>query len=867
VSAIRTTCAYCGVGCGIAATVTGDREVTIAGDPDHPANHGKLCSKGTHLGETVGLEGRLLHPEVGGKRTSWDRAIRHVAHKFADTITRHGPESVAFYVSGQLLTEDYYVANKLMKGFIGSANIDTNSRLCMASAAAGYIRAFGEDVVPVTYDDLDQADLIVLIGSNTAWCHPIVYQRIMAARASRGAKLVVIDPRRTETCEGADLHLQLRPGSDIALMNGLLAHCRGNGVVDRDFLETHIATPEDFWDRLQHGSDLWTTAAACDLAPTDLRAFYDLFARTRRTVTLFSQGINQSIRGTDQVNAIINVHLVTGRIGKPGAGPFSITGQPNAMGGREVGGFASTLAAHRDFAPENVEDVRRFWAAPNMATKPGLKAVDLFRAVGERRIKALWIMATNPAVSLPDAGKVHAALAECPFVVVSDCIANTDTSRLAHVKLPAAAWGEKNGTVTNSERTVSRQHALFPLPGEARPDWWIVTQVSRAMGWRNAFAYDHPADIYREHARLSTYRNQGQRLFDIGQHVALSNAEYESLEPFRWGGTPFANGLFSTADGKARLVPIEPMPPGERLTKWPLMLNTGRYRDQWHTMTRTGLSPKLSHHRREPLVEMHAFDAEKYGIADDDLVRVATPQGESVFRAMISTGQRRGEIFTPIHWTDRQSSGGRTGLLPRPLVDPHSGQPGFKSTPAKVEKLTFGWRGFLLARALPDRIDADYFTIVRVDQGWLVELAGNGDLDLLARVLLPRGERAENVDRGRGNLRIVVLDAGHVVAALYLTRNGRLPDREWLIGALGATESPTSIELLAGRPAVPVEGSGPIVCTCFDIGLKTIVEAIGRHGLMSVEAVGRALSAGTNCGSCRPAIQRLISESKEASLG
>jgi assimilatory nitrate reductase catalytic subunit len=297
------------------------------------------------------------------------------------------------------------------------------------------------------------------------------------------------------------------------------------------------------------------------------------------------------------------------------------------------------------------------------------------------------------------------------------------------------------------------------------------------------------------------------------------------------------------------------------------MLNTGRYRDQWHTMTRTGLSPKLSHHRREPLVEMHAFDAEKYGIADDDLVRVATPQGESVFRAMISTGQRRGEMFTPIHWTDRQSSGGRTGLLPRPLVDPHSGQPGFKSTPAKVEKLTFGWRGFLLARALPDRIDADYFTIVRVDQGWLVELAGNGDLDLLARVLLPRGERAENVDRGRGNLRIVVLDAGHVVAALYLTRNGRLPDREWLIGALGATESPTSIELLAGRPAVPVEGSGPIVCTCFDIGLKTIVEAIGRHGLMSVEAVGRALTAGTNCGSCRPAIQRLISESKEASLG
>jgi assimilatory nitrate reductase catalytic subunit len=360
--------------------------VSIAGDPEHPANRGRLCSKGTHLGETVGLEGRLLHPEIDGRRTTWDKAIRHVARKFADTIARHGPDSVAFYVSGQLLTEDYYVANKLMKGFIGSANIDTNSRLCMSSAVAGHVRAFGEDVVPVSYDDLDQAGLVVLVGSNTAWCHPIVYQRIMAARAGRGAKLVVIDPRRTETCEEADLHLQLRPGSDVALMNGLLAYCAEQGFLDRAYLDAHVAAPEGFWEALRRGNDLWSTAAACDLAPADLRKFYELFARTPRTVTLFSQGINQSIRGTDQVNAILNLHLATGRIGKPGAGPFSLTGQPNAMGGREVGGLANQLAAHMDFAPENLADVRRFWAAPNLATKPGLKAVDLFRAVGEGRI-------------------------------------------------------------------------------------------------------------------------------------------------------------------------------------------------------------------------------------------------------------------------------------------------------------------------------------------------------------------------------------------------------------------------------------------------------------------------------------------------
>ncbi len=854
---VRTTCAYCGVGCGIVAEPGGDRKVVIRGDAEHPANSGKLCSKGTHLGETVGLEGRLLYPEIGGRRSSWDKAIRHVARGFADAIATHGPDSVAFYVSGQLLTEDYYVANKLMKGFIGSGNIDTNSRLCMSSAVAAHNRAFGEDVVPCTYQDLDEADLVLLVGSNTAWCHPVIYQRIVAARAARGTKLVVIDPRRTETCTDADLHLALRPGSDVALFNGLLAHCRDKSLIDRAYLDTHVAEPEGFWDALD-SCGIAETAAACDLAEQDLAALYDLFVANPRTITLFSQGINQSVRGTDQGNAIINAHLATGRIGKPGAGPFSITGQPNAMGGREVGGLATTLAAHRDFAPENRAEVQRFWSSPAIAAKPGLKAVDLFRAVREGRIKALWVMATNPAVSLPDAALVREALAICPLVVVADCIADTDTARFAHVKLPALGWGEKDGTVTNSERMISRQRGFLPAPGEAKPDWWALARVAQDMGWADAFSYSHPAEIFREHARLSTYGNNGARLFDIGHLAAITNTAYEAMEPQRWGGTPFADGRYSTPDGRARLVPVVQRELDAPLPRWPMVLNTGRYRDQWHTMTRTGLSPRLSQHRREPMVEVHPLDAAALDLEDGSLARVMTPQGESVFRVQLSDGQRRGDIFTPIHWTDRQSSGGRTGLLPRAQVDPHSGQPAFKQTPARIEAFACDWRGFLVARSVPAVIGAAYSTRVRVPQGWLVELAGSGDPARLVDALLPRGERIESSDAARGTLRAVALDGEEVQAALYLTCTGPLPAREWLIEQLVAN-SASPIELLAGRPARPTPDRGPIICACFDVGAKTITAA-AQSGACTVEAIGKATCAGTNCGSCRPAIALLLEQ-------
>ncbi|MEG3125903.1 molybdopterin-dependent oxidoreductase [Sphingomonas sp. GB1N7] len=859
-TAVKTTCPYCGVGCGVLATPTGARVATIAGDRDHPANFGKLCSKGTHLGETIGLDGRLLHPMIGSERAGWHEALDLVASRFAATIAEYGPDSVAFYASGQMLTEDYYVANKLMKGFIGTANIDTNSRLCMASAVAAHVRAFGEDVVPCSYEDLDAADLIVLVGSNTAWCHPVIWQRIEAARAARGTKLVVIDPRRTETARGADLHLAIAPDTDVALFNGLLGELKSSWRLDGRYIADHVTVPDDFWDSVSVAD----VAGICDLPPADLQAFYDLFIDHPRTVTLFSQGVNQSTSGTDKANAIINLHLATGRIGKPGAGPFSITGQPNAMGGREVGGLASTLAAHMGFSDAERDRARRFWASPTICPGPGLKAVDMFEAMAKGRIKAVWIMATNPAVSMPDARQARVALANCPFVVVSDCIANTDTSFYAQVKLPALAWGEKDGTVTNSERRVSRQRGFMAAPGEARADWWQIAEVAKRMGFEG-FDYSGPADIFREFAAQTGFENDGARMLDLSDWAKIGDGDYATMAPFQWGGaSPFSDDSYPTLDGRARMVTARYLPRADRSRAFPLRLNTGRYRDQWHTMTRTGRSPKLSQHRREPLVEVHPDTASRYGLIDGGLARVQTAQGHSIFRVAASPDQRRRELFVPIHWTDQTSAGGRAGLLPGRDRDPVSGQPGFKNTPVTISAYKPEWTGFLITRDPPATPECAYWTRIRTAHGWLTELAGEGDPAALI-ALLPTGERAEMIDARRGVVRATVLDGGRLRATLFVARNAALPSREWLVAQLGA-EASSSMELLAGRPATPAPDRGAIICVCFDVGLKTIVEAIAGRSLISVEAVGAALNAGTNCGSCRPAIAALL-ESRKAQHG
>ncbi|MCJ8310693.1 MAG: nitrate reductase, partial [Rhizobiaceae bacterium] len=701
---VKTTCPYCGVGCGIIATRRKDGSVDIKGDPDHPANFGRLCSKGSALGETVSLDGRLLYPEVDGKRASWDTALDLVAQRFRATIDAHGPDSVAFYVSGQILTEDYYVANKLMKGFIGSANIDTNSRLCMASSVAGHKRAFGSDTVPGVYEDLELADLVILVGSNLAWCHPVIYQRLADAKASRpDMKVVLIDPRRTATADLADLHLPIAADGDTALFMGLLAHLYENGALNPEFIYKHT---NGFAEALieARGLDMAAIETATGLSRADLARFYELFAATEKTATVYSQGVNQSVQGTDKVGAILNCHLATGRIGKPGMGPFSVTGQPNAMGGREVGGLANMLAAHMDI--DNVfhrQTVSSFWNTPNLVEKQGLKAVDMFDAVADRRIKALWIMATNPADSLPNAAAVEAAIAACDFVVVSDVLNTTDTVRHAHVKLPATAWGEKEGTVTNSERRISRQRAFLPPPGETRADWWHLAEVAKRMGYEEGFDYPNAHSIFAEHVALSTIDNDGRRDFALDGWLDLSADDYAAMEPTQWpvsAADPkaerrfFADSQFFTADRKANFVTAkDPLASSNRVG---LTLNTGRIRDHWHTMTRTGRSPRNSSHISEPYCEIHPADARTHGIDDADLVKLSSRLGTVVLRALITDRVLPGNVFAPMHWTDQFASNARIDNLVPPLTDPYSGQPASKNVEVELSKGAFARFGFML---------------------------------------------------------------------------------------------------------------------------------------------------------------------------
>lgn len=870
---VRTTCPYCGTGCG----VLGGAAPVTRGDPAHPANHGKVCTKGAALGETLALDHRLLHPMVNGARASWDEALDLVAARFRTAIATHGPESVAFYASGQLLTEDYYVANKLMKGFIGAANIDTNSRLCMASSVAGHVRAFGEDIVPGCYEDLDEADLVVLVGSNAAFCHPILFRRLTEARARRDTKLVAIDPRRSATAADCDLFLPLRPGTDVLLFNGLLAHLARVGALEPDYIDRSTADfPAALAAAQQDAPDIAAVARGCGVDATRITALYDAFAATRRVVTVYSQGVNQSSQGTDKVNAIINCHLATGRIGAPGMGPFSFTGQPNAMGGREVGGLANQLAAHAGFTdPDDLARVRDFWQAPRLAERPGLKAVDLFKALGEGRIRALWIMGTNPAVSLPDAGRVRQALASCDFLVVSDCVADTDTARHAHVLLPAAAWGEKAGSVTNSERRISRQRAFMPLPGEARPDWWMLAQVARRLGHGEAFDYAGPADIFREHAALSGFRNEGRRLFDLSGLADLSDADYEALDPVQWpvpagqrAGTArlLTQGRFPTPDGRARFIPVRQAAPAHPAdADAPLILNTGRLRDQWHTMTRTGEVPRLMAQAPEAFVALHPVDAAACGVRAGGLAEIASAWGSAVARVTINAEVQPGQVFMPMHWSDEIMPGGSPGRVVNPACDPVSGQPELKHTPVRLAPVAAEWEGLVLSRQRLRPGTAAHWSRARVAGGYAYRLSGTGLIEAGfedALGLLGSGTgRAELRDRARGIFRASTTDeAGGLLGYVMVGPPGALPDPAWLLGLFASVDPPDAHarrKLLAARASEAAPATGAIICACFGIGAGTIRDAI-RAGAGSTGELGRLLKCGTNCGACLPELRQLI---------
>ncbi len=871
----KTTCPYCGVGCGVEATVLDNGEVKITGDKNHPANYGRLCSKGSALGDTVSTDNRLLYPSINGERVSWDTALDEVSSKLSHIIAEHGPDAVAFYVSGQLLTEDYYVANKLMKGFIGSANIDTNSRLCMSSAVAGYKRAFGVDGVPCNYEDLELADLIVIEGSNTAWCHPVVFQRIVQAKKQRPEmKVVVIDPRKTATCDIADLHLPLRSGTDTTLFNGLLNYLEQNNALDDDFIKNHT---DGFTEALASAKqqDLASVASMCDLDVDAIEQFYQWYAETEKVVTLYSQGVNQSSSGTDNSNSIINCHLATGRIGKPAMGPFSITGQPNAMGGREVGGLANQLAAHMDIQnPQHHDLVSRFWETDRLATEAGAKAVDLFRDVESGKIKAVWIMATNPVVSLPDADQVKNALANCELVIVSDCDANTDTTEHANILLPAQGWSEKDGTVTNSERRISHQRGFLAPAGEAKADWWIMTEVAKRMGFVDAFPYQSAVDVFREHAALSAFENNGQRDFDIGLFADISEQDYQQLEPIQWPvnvdneagqARLFTDKQFFTANGRAKFITIEPHLPENQISqKYPLVLNTGRIRDQWHTMTRTARSAKLNAHLPEPFVEVCAEDIEKYDLELGGLAKVESAWGKVVVRVQLSDAVRAGNIFISMHWNAQYASLARVDAAVNPVVDPISGQPESKHTPVNIGAYKPAWHGFILSRHQLQLTESAYWTKAKGQQFWRYEIAGQQAIvspeTWVQELTSLEGDWLVYQDKANDQYRTALVLDNQIQLVVMLASDHDLPSRAWLsqLFAEQALSDEMRHALLAGKPGVGLPDIGPIVCACFGVGENILKEAISCEKATSVAQLGEQLKAGTNCGSCIPELKKLL---------
>jgi len=880
---VKSTCPYCGVGCGVITTLDEYGVVTVEGDPDHPANFGRLCSKGSALGETVYLQERLLYPEINNEQVSWEQALSSVASGFEKVIEEHGADAVAFYVSGQLMTEDYYVANKLMKGFIGSGNIDTNSRLCMSSPVAAHKRSFGEDCVPGNYEDLEKAKLIVLVGTNAAWCHPVLFQRIVKARKQNLDLIIItIDPRKTQTASVADIHLAIRPGTDAFLFNGLLSYMDRAGECNELFTKNFTeGLTEALKVAKETAPSVDAVAKQCGLDVNDVEEFYRIFARTERAVTVYSQGINQSSSGVDKIHSIINCHLFTGRIGRPGMGPLSFTGQPNAMGGREVGGLANQLAAHMEINNEQHQaTVQEFWQSPTIAKREGLKAVDLFEAINQGTIKAVWIMATNPAVSMPDAKKVKAALKKCELVVVSDCVAGTDTSLYADIKLPALTWGERDGTVTNSERRISRQRAILPQPGQAKPDWWIISQVAQFMGHKEAFDYRVAADIFREHAALSGFKNAGARQFDISLLQNVTNKEYDEIAPIQWPittdapeGTPriFSDGHFSTPNHKARFFPIVPQGPAESPNEqYPLILNTGRVRDHWHTMTRTGMSPRLSAHTYESYAEIHPQDARKFGVKDGELSIVSSELGEIFVRVNESEKQLEGSLFVPMHWNNQFSSNSSVGDLIKTVTDPVSGQPEFKHAIVTISPCKANWHGFILSRRHDLKLEySTYWARSRGKGLWRYEIAGieePADWATRARALLCNKEDpswAEYFDVTNTEYRAARFVGDRLESCVFIEQTVDLPERDWLIGLFQKSRL-TKLErasILSGEPPKGQPETGKIICSCFNVGETTLTRKIIQEGLKTTEEIGACLQAGTNCGSCIPELKELLMKS------
>ncbi|WP_374692024.1 molybdopterin-dependent oxidoreductase [Accumulibacter sp.] len=894
---VRSTCCYCGVGCGLLIETSDGRIVGVRGDPAHPANHGRLCSKGASLHLSTRPEYRLLYPQLRRQRDAerqrvpWDEALDHAADRFAAIIAAHGPDSVAFYISGQLLTEDYYVFNKLAKGLIGTNNVDTNSRLCMSSAVAGYKQTLGADAPPCSYEDIALADCLLIAGANPAIAHPIVFRRIEDARAANpGLRIIVVDPRRSETAAIADLHLPLAPGSDIALYNGLLHILLAEGLVNRDYIARHTEGFEAL-EKLVATYTPAVVARLCGLAEADIIRAGRWFGGAGAALSLYCQGLNQSAHGTHNNAALIHLHLATGQIGRPGAGPFSLTGQPNAMGGREVGGLANLLSAHRDLAnPEHRAEVARLWGVPSVPERPGKTAIELFAALRTGEVKAVWIACTNPAQSLPAQAEVREALREAAFVVLQEAYADTDTAAFADLLLPATTWGEKEGTVTNSERRITHLVPAVAAPGEARHDWRIAVDFARRLGLRlaqplagNLFPYEHPEQIFAEHRESTLGRD-----LDIG---GLSYSLLDELGPQQWpfpvGASSgrqrlYADGVFPTVNGRARFVVAEHRPTAEVTdSSLPISLLSGRLRDHWHGMSRSGTVARLFNLDDEPLLTMHPADLQQRDLHGGDLARLRNPRGSIIVRVAADAGLPRGCAWLPMHWGSRYMNSAGVNALTTPARDPFSQQPELKHAAVAVDKADLPWQ--LVVLRLADGGEAGTAGLLASARRLLgdfdfatVGLYGRRQPLVILRAAhrqpLP-DDRLREIDRLFGltddAAAIVYADGQRQVSKRAVAPGGRLigvrlAGETLAQGWLKEVMADDSLDAELVRWAVAPIGHrpgrlplrSPVVCRCADVTAAEITADLASGA--GLAALQERRGCGTFCGSCLPELRQMV---------
>lgn len=889
----KATCCYCGVGCGVIIKTENQRIIDVKGDPDHPANFGRLCTKGSTLHLTAKLDARGLYPELRTERgterqrSTWDDALNHVVDKFADTIAQHGPDSVAFYISGQLLTEDYYVFNKLAKGLIGTNNVDTNSRLCMSSAVTGYKTTLGADAPPACYEDIDHTQCLFIAGSNTAFAHPIIFRRIEDAKAKNpDMKIVVVDPRRTDTAQFADLHLAILPGTDVALFNGLLHVMLWEGLLDMQYIRNYT----EGFDALKETVREYTpkmVADICGISEKDIIQAAKWFG-TGPTLSMYCMGLNQSMHGTDKNAALINLHLATGHIGKPGAGPFSLTGQPNAMGGREVGGMANLLSGHRDLAnPEHRAEVAKLWNISDVPAQPGKTAVEMFDAIKKGEIKAVWIACTNPAHSMPDLNNVLEALITAELVVLQDAFNNTDSNQFADVFFPATSWGEKEGTVTNSERRITRVNSASPKPGEARHDWEIVVDfaqrlekklAAKSLSGTSLFNYPTTESVFNEHRETTR-----------GRDLDITGLSYQLLEqrgpqqwPFREGANAgearlYTDGVFQKPNGKAQFHNAVYKGTADKTdARHPLHLLTGRLRDQWHGMSRTGTVAQLYNHVEEPVVSMNQDDMARRQLKSGDIVKLSNKRGSLNIRVQQSEEVKPAETFIPMHWGSQFMSGLGVNALMPPTFDKTSKQPELKHTAIKIEKLDLPWQMTVMRacsnlnlieniRTLLKHFDYATCGLYGRDQGMVVLRASHHsapDAAIIQRLdqMLGMVEDAPMLnydDAKRGIHKRILVESGQVTGVKLI---GETLAADWLKQVMQQGQFTDELRRWALAPlSAPPTGQksrGKIVCNCFDVSENEIIETCEAGA--DFQTLQAKLQCGTNCGSCVPELKRLV---------